>query len=696
MTVIGLFLMLHANECAGKLLSELWRSTKVAGAWSNLLIQENGCCMKRMTNRSISLCLDRIIVSVAAFAAVGSLGAATLAAQLTVAPAEDYVRAHYTKYEFRIPMRDGKRLFTSVYVPKDAAGGPYPFMMECTPYSVAPYGEDQYPKHLGPSDEFEKGGYIFVYQDVRGRWMSEDTFVEMRPHIDVKKSPQDVDDSSDTSDTIDFLLKHVANNNGKVGVWGISYPGFYAAASMIDSNPALVAASPQAPISDLFMGDDAYHGGAFMLDANFGFYAPFFHPQEGPQTPKPTVEFDFGTPDHYKFYLNAGNLENLDKLYLKGSNFLFNDQFKHDTYDDYWKMRNLTPHMRNVKCAVLVVGGWYDAEDLTGPYNIFYAVNKFNPQTHTTLVEGPWVHGGWARGDGTHLGDVQFNAKTGEYFRANIQFPFFEHYLKGKGAEQPKAVVFETGTNVWRSFDEWPPKAAHAKTLYFHAGGRLSFDAPAETKGVDEYVSDPDHPVPFVGYTTDTIPQRYMVDDQRFASYRPDVLVYETEPLTEDVTIAGPISPKLKIASSGTDSDFDVKLIDVYPEDAPNPDDDAATGSKHSLDAPPLQMGGYQEMLRGEPFRAKFRNSWEKPEALTPGKQTDVNFTMPDLFHTFRAGHRIMVQVQSSWFPLTDRNPQIFTDIPTTDPKDFRKATEQVFREKDGASGVEVMVLPHL
>jgi uncharacterized protein len=608
-------------------------------------------------------------------------------------PVEDYVRAHYTKYEFRIPMRDGKRLFTAVYVPKDAAGGPYPFLMDRTPYSVAPYGEDQYPKRLGPSEEFEGSGYIFVYQDVRGRWMSEGNFVEMRPHIDEKKSPQDVDDSSDTYDTIEFLLKHVANNNGKVGIWGISYPGFYTSASIIDSHPALAAASPQAPMTDLFLGDDSYHGGAFMLSANFGFYAPFFHPQTEPQTPGPTIPFDFGTPDSYKFYLQAGNIANLDKRYLKGSNWLFNDQFEHDTYDDYWQSRDLSRHMKNVHCAVLVVGGWFDAEDLSGPYRTFDAIGKFNPGTPITLVEGPWVHGGWARSDGSHLGDVQFNAKTGEYFRSNIQFPFFEHYLKGKGAALPKAIVFETGTNVWHRYEAWPPKAATVKTLYFHAGGKLSFDPPAEANGADEYVSDPAHPVPFVGYTTDTVPQRYMVDDQRFASYRPDVVVYQTEPLEEDVTIAGPISPKLKVASSGTDSDFDVKLIDVYPENYPNPDDSLA-GNKRVVDAPPVYMGGYQQLLRGEPFRAKFRNSWEKPESLTPGKEADIDFAMPDLFHTFRRGHRIMVQVQSSWFPLTDRNPQTFTDIPNAKPEAFQKATEQIFRQADAASGVEVLVMP--
>jgi putative CocE/NonD family hydrolase len=615
------------------------------------------------------------------------------------APQDDFVRAHYTKYEFRIPMRDGVRLFTAVYVPKASAfpddPGPYPFLMDRTPYSVGPYGEDQYPPHLGPSDEFEKGGYIFVYQDVRGRWMSEGEFVEMRPHIDVKKSAKDVDDSSDTSDTVDFLLKHVPNNNGKVGIWGISYPGFYTSASIIDGNPAIVAASPQAPMTDLFRGDDSYHGGAFMLSAGFGFYAPFFYPQKNPESSEPAVTFAFGTPDSYAFYLKAGNIANLETNYLKGANWLFDDQFKHDTYDEYWQSRDLAPHMKNVHCAVLVVGGWFDAEDLEGPYRTFNAINKFNPETPTTLVEGPWVHGGWARNDGSHLGDIGFNANTSYYFREHIQFPFFEHYLKGKGETLPRAIVFETGTNVWRRYDAWPPKAAAAKVLYFHAGGKLSFDPPTEEKSVDEYVSDPDHPVPFVGYTTDTVPQRYMVDDQRFAHERPDVLTYETDPLTEDVTIAGPISPHLKVASSGTDSDFDVKLIDVYPDDYSNDmPGSGAQPSKRIVDAPPLFMGGYEQLLRGEPFRAKFRKSMEKPEPLAPGKETAIDFTMPDLYHTFRRGHRIMVQVESTWFPLTDRNPQTFTDIPYAKPEDFKKATEQVFHQKDAASGVEVLVMP--
>ncbi|GAC1623263.1 MAG: CocE/NonD family hydrolase [Candidatus Acidiferrum sp.] len=617
---------------------------------------------------------------------------ATGAVRAQEPPKEDYVKTHYTKYEYRIPMRDGKKLFTSVYAPKDSSQ-PYPFLIDRTPYDVAPYGEDEYRKTLGPSDEFEKAGYIFVYQDVRGRYLSEGEFVEMRPHIDVKKSAQDVDDSTDMYDTIEFLLKRVPNNNGKAGIWGISYPGFYTSASMIDSHPALKAGSPQAPMTDLFLSDDAYHGGTFMLSGNFGFYT-FFKPFAQPSLPPKNQEhFDFDTPDAYDFYLRAGTLSNLDKLYLKGSNPLFTDQVAHSTYDAFWQTRDLSRHMKNIKCAVLTVGGWFDAEDLSGPFKTFHAVEKNNPGIHNFLVVGPWVHGGWARSAGDHLGDVQFGSKTSEFFRTEIQFPFFEYFLKGKGnSSLPKAYVFETGTNVWRKYDAWPPGNSQVRKLYFHDGGKLSFTPPSESEGFDEYLSDPAHPVPFVNYTTDTVPQRYMVDDQRFASERPDVLVYQTEPLDEDVTITGPVSPKLTISSSGTDSDFVVKLIDVYPPDFP--DANPANEGKRVLGAPEIRMGTYQQLLRGEPMRAKFRNNWEKPEPLTPGETAEVDFTMPDVNHTFRRGHRIMVQVQSSWFPLTDRNPQMFVDIANAKPEDFQKATERVFHKKSAASGVEVLVLP--
>jgi putative CocE/NonD family hydrolase len=608
------------------------------------------------------------------------------------------VKEHYTKYEYRIAMRDGVHLFTSIYVPKDSSR-PYPFLINRTPYSVGPYGVDLYRTQLGPSPDFDKAGYIFVNQDVRGRYMSEGTFVEMRPHIDNKKSKQDVDDSTDLYDTIDWLLKNVPNNNGNAGIWGISYPGFFTSASIIDSHPALKAASPQAPMTDLFMGDDAYHGGAFMLDANFGFYSSF-KPQENPQLPpKTNVPFDWGTKDAYDFYLQVGPLSNLGK-YLEGKSALWDDQVKHDTYDDYWKARNLAPHMKNIHCAVLTVGGWFDAEDLQGPFSTFHAIDKNNSGIFNALVVGPWVHGGWARYDGQHLGRVEFAANTGEYYRKNILFPFFEQYLKGASdAKLPKAYVFETGTNVWRQYSAWPPKNAEPKTLYFHANGGLSFEPPAaEAPAFDEYVSDPNKPVPFVNYAALNVPQEYMLSDQRFADSRTDVVVYETPVLQEDVTLAGPISPRLFVSTSGTDSDFDVKLIDVYPTDYPDSKQDAPRPEdrdKPRKDVPPpaFSMGGYQQLVRGEPFRGKFRHSFEKPEPFTPGKVEEINATFQDVNHTFRRGHRIMVQVQSSWFPLTDRNPQTFTNIPDAKPSDFVKATERVYHTKAEPSGIVVGVI---
>jgi putative CocE/NonD family hydrolase len=616
---------------------------------------------------------------------------------LAQAPAEgqeDFIKTHYAKFEYRIPMRDGVKLFVSVYTPQAGAfkdAGPYPFLMTRTPYSCAPYGEDQMAKRLGVSEELLESGYIFVCGDARGRNESEGVFLEMNPHIDDKKSNKDVDESTDMYDTVEFLLKHVDNNNGKVGITGISYPGFYTSASIIDSHPAIKAASPQAPMTNLFFNDDGYHGGAFMLSANYGFYN-FFKPQKNPTLPGRYEPFDSGTPDSYKFYLKAGPTGSLDKAF-DGTNFLFHDQLVHTTYDEYWKKRDLSLHMKNVHAAVMTVGGWFDAEDLSGPFKTFHAIDEFNPGAVNTLVVGPWTHGGWSIWDGDKLGDVTFGSKTGVFFRSQIQFPFFEHYLKGHdGGVLPKAYVFETGSNVWKKYDAWPPKSAAAKTLYFHANGGLSFEAPSEKGGVDEYLSDPAHPVPFVNFTTDTVPQRYMDDDQRFASRRPDVLTYETEPLTEDVTIAGPVRPKLKVASTGTDADFVVKLIDVYPNDYPDPASDAV--GKRVLGAAPVLMGGYEQLVRGEPMRAKFRDSWEKPTPLTPGKMVSVNAEMPDINHTFRTGHRIMVQVQSSWFPLVDRNPQTFVDIPFAKPEQFVKATESVYRSADAASGVEVLVVP--
>jgi len=582
----------------------------------------------------------------------------------------EYTRAHYTKYDYRIPMRDGVKLFTSVYVPKDAAQ-PQPIMMQRTPYSVAPYGIDNYPRNLGPSELFTKEGFIFVYQDVRGRYLSEGTFVDVPIHMEGK-----VDESTDTYDTIDWLVKHVPNNNGKVGMWGISYPGFYAAFSLIHSHPALKAVSPQAPMGDVGNGDDAYHNGAFYLAANFGFYTGFPARGDEPQRPLRRTPFDFGTQDQYDFYLKMGSLAAGNEKYYKNSNPYYTDLLKHPNYDEFWQQRGLAQFMKNVTPAVLFVGGWFDAEDLAGPTKLFRALEQNGPQAPDTLVMGPWRHGGWSRGTGESLGNLHFSSNTGDFFREKIELPFFIKHLKGKGeTAYPKAWLFETGTNQWQRFESWPPKQSVAKTLYLQANGKLAFVPGPQSPAFDEYVSDPAHPVPVIGDIGEGMAGDYMTYDQRFASRRPDVLTYETEPLDHDISIVGPVTPSLLLATSGTDSDFVVKLIDVYPSDYPEQEK--------------VHMGGYQQLVRGEPFRGKFRNSMSKPEPFVSNKQTKIEYLMPDVCHTFRPGHRIMVQIQSSWFPLTDRNPQVFIDIPNAKPGDFQKATERIYR----GSAIQIRVI---
>jgi putative CocE/NonD family hydrolase len=601
----------------------------------------------------------------------------------------EYTRAHYTKYDYRIPMRDGVKLFTSVYVPKDTSQQ-YPIIMERTPYSVGPYGIDNYRPVLGPSELFTKDGFIVVYQDVRGRYLSEGTFVDVPPHKTQFEGPKDTDDSTDTYDTIDWLVKNIPNNNGKVGIWGISYPGFYAAFSLIDSHPALKAVSPQAPMGDVGNGDDSYHNGAFYLAANFGFYTSFKPRAADPERPRPSTPFEFGTANQYDFYLRMGPLSNSNEKYLKNTNPYWSDNLKHPNYDEFWQRRSLVPHMKNVRPAVMFVGGWFDAEDLSGPLKLFRSLEKNGPTSPDTLVMGPWRHGGWAGGAGDKLGNLDFASKTGEFYREHIELPFFLQHLKGKGdglkakadSPVPKAWLFETGTNDWRRFDSWPPQNGVARQLYFDAGGKLSMNAPAAA-GFDEYVSDPERPVPVTGEIGAGMPGDYMTYDQRFASMRPDVLVYRTEPLDRDLTIAGPITPVLSVSTTGTDSDFDVKLIDVYPDDYPDPNPNPTR----------LHMGGYQQLVRGEPFRGKFRNSFEKPEPFTPGRRARIEYVMPDVCHIFRAGHRIMVQIQSSWFPLTDRNPQQFLDIPSAKASDFQKATERVYRGGPDGSSIKIIVL---
>jgi putative CocE/NonD family hydrolase len=462
----------------------------------------------------------------------------------------EYTRAHYTKYDYRIPMRDGVKLFTTCYVPKDR-GQTYPLLMERTPYSVAPYGIDNYRPVLGQSEAFEKEGFIFVYQDVRGRYLSEGQFIDVPVHKSHFNSPKDTDESTDTYDTIDWLVKNVPGNNGKAGIMGISYPGFYAAFGMINAHPALKAASPQAPMGDVGNGDDSYHNGAFYLAANFGFYSSFKPRGIEPTRPLRDVPFEFGTPDQYDFYLRMGPLSNSNEKYLKNQNPYWSDNLVHDTYDDFWAARALAPHMRNITPAALFIGGWFDAEDLSGPLKLFRAVDAGGPQAPNTLVMGPWRHGGWARGDGSTLGNLNFGSKTAEYCRDQIELPFFVVHLKdakkdAAKTDYPKAWVFQTGTNQWERYDHWPPKAASQRKL--------------------------PRPVPVLGFAGAGMPGDYMTMDQRFAATRPDVLVYQTTPLESDVTIAGPIAPSLRVSTTGTDSDFVVKLIDVYPSDYPDPE----------------------------------------------------------------------------------------------------------------------------
>jgi len=625
----------------------------------------------------------RQLVSFAPGAALFFLG--ILAPASAKAQGVEYIKSHYTKYEYRIPMRDGVRLFTSVYIPKDQTQR-YPIMLSRTPYGVQPYGVDEYKSDLGPSPPFGTEGYIVVYQDVRGRWMSEGEFVNMRPHRPHKTSTQEIDESTDTFDTIDWLLKRVPNHNGRVGMWGISYPGFYTAAGMIDAHPALKAASPQAPVTDWFTGDDWHHNGAFLLPHAFNFMSSFGHPRPEP-TKKSRDRFDHGTPDGYSFFLRMGPLANANARYFKDDVPFWNEIMQHGTFDEFWKAHNLRPHLRNIKPAVMTVGGWFDAENLFGALETYRNVEASSPGATNVLVMGPWRHGGWSREDGSMLGPVPFASKTGEFYRERIEFPFFQYYLKGKGSPSfPEAWVFETGTNQWKTYDVWPPRNAHRRSLFLQAGGGLAFDPPAgsDETGFDEYVSDPARPVEYIDQIEIRMTGDYMVQDQRFASRRPDVLVYEGPELTADMTIAGPILARLFVSTSGTDSDWVVKLIDVYP------DDYSVAGAGES--AP--KFGGYQQLVRGDVMRGKFRNSLEKPEPFSPDQPTAVNFTLQDVAHTFRAGHKIMVQIQSTWFPLIDRNPQKFLDIYSAKESDFQKATQRVYRTSQKPSHLELLEIP--
>ncbi|HEY2574087.1 MAG TPA: CocE/NonD family hydrolase [Verrucomicrobiaceae bacterium] len=592
-----------------------------------------------------------------------------------------WLAEQYTKYEYRVPMRDGVKLFTRVYTPKDDSQ-PWPIILTRTPYALKPYGADNYTEPTGSFRMLAKDKFILVTQDVRGRYGSEGVYLHVRP-FNPKKGPKDTDESSDAYDTIDWLVKNVRNNNGKVGMFGISYPGFYTAMGMIDSHPALKAASPQAPVTDWFIGDDLNHNGAFFLSQNFDFFYRFAQRTEDPLHEE-LKTFNFPTGDGYEYFLRMGTLGESDTKLLRGRAPEWTEFLQHTTYDDYWKARNIRPHLKNVHCAVMTVGGWYDAEDLFGPLEVYRNTERMNPGITNVLVMGPWAHGDWGRKDGDKLGDVNFHAKTAEYYREKIELPFFRHFLKDDKTYTPvEAHVFETGTNQWRKFDAWPPKESEACTFYFGGGGSLGKEAPGEAEAFDEYVSDPAKPVPYTMELNTTYPKSYPLHDQRFATTRTDVLVYETPMLEDDLTFAGPIKVSLHVSTTGTDSDWVVKVIDVfagdYPDLKPQPNQ--------------IRMAGYQQLVRGDVFRGKFRNGFEKPEPFEPGKLARVEFTMQDVFHTFRRGHRAMVQVQSSWFPLVDRNPQTFVDIPNAKPEDFKKATQHVYRGRSAPSSITVQVL---
>jgi putative CocE/NonD family hydrolase len=647
-------------------------------------------------NRFLNLSITVLFLLLSAFASF-----AQAPAQLTQQQRElaDYIKSHYTKQEVMIPMRDGVKLFTSIYAPKDTKQK-YPIMLDRTCYSVAPYGPDKFRTSLGPDDLFPREGYFFVYQDVRGRYLSEGEFEDVRPYIPNKKGNQ-IDETSDTYDTVDWLTKNVPNNNGRVGVWGISYPGFYTSMAGIDGHPAVKAISPQAPVSDWFHGDDMHHNGALFLAQNYSFFSGFGQPRPAPTANNDYVKrFPWGTQDGYKFYLAMGGLRNSGDLYEQklGTRIKFWDQMmQHPNYDQFWKERNVFPNLKNIHAAVMTVGGWYDNEDLFGALGVYQNIERQNPGIFNVLVMGPWFHGGWARSDGDWLGTAYFGSKTGAYYRETYELPFFNHFLKDKGdISQIKEVnVFDTGANQWRDLPNWSPTVSRDTALYLMDNGQLRFGdgasgkrPPGGAKPFDEYVSDPMNPVPYTQKITLNYPRDFMSEDQRFASTRPDVLTYQTDPLSEDLTVAGSIKPELLVSSSGTDSDFVVKLIDVFPDDYQYPEtgNKLPNGQPERMKPPDTSAGcvfapgGYQMLLRGEPFPARFRNSFEKPMPLRPNAPAKISYVMPGIVHTFKKGHRIMVQIQSTWFPLVARNPQkLMPNYKLGTDADFQKATERVY-----------------
>ncbi len=615
------------------------------------------------------------------------LFAYTIAAQTDQDSA--WIRDNYTKMEQYISMRDGVRLFTSIYLPKDKSEQ-HPILINRTPYSASPYSDTLFRSILWGAHwkYYARENYIIVVQDVRGRWMSEGEFVDVRPFNKDKKTSKDIDEASDTYDTIDWLIKNLPNNNGKVGAFGISYPGFYSTMAAASGHPALKAVSPQAPVTDWFIGDDFHHNGAFFQMDGFSFYSGFGKPRPKPTTIGPSG-FTYPTRDNYKFYLDAGSLKKLAQ-YMRDSIKFWKDLYAHPDYDTWWKARDARNAMENLKPAMLWVGGLFDAEDCWGAWNSYKASEKFNPSLHNKIVMGPWYHGQWSSRDGSFLGNVKFGSNTAIWYQNNIEIPFFNYYLKGKGddPELAEATIFFTGENKWKKMDQWPPKEMKPRDIYLGPNGALSWVMPGYKLSFSEYISDPAHPVPYTEDVHHNRTREYMTDDQRFATRRPDVLTFQTFPLEEDLTLAGPVIANLKVSISGTDADFVVKLIDVFPDNFQYPADLNQAGRTAGGSYP---MGGYQMLVRGEIMRGRYRNSFENPEPFKPGKIGTVKFELPDVAHTFKKGHRLMIQIQSSWFPLADRNPQKFMNIYEADEKDFQKATIRIYHDAANPSSI---VLP--
>jgi len=589
------------------------------------------------------------------------------------------IQEKYEKKIFDISMRDGATLHTIVYLPKNKKEK-YPFLLMRTCYSIDPYEPDVFKSSLGPNPFLQEEGYIFVYQDVRGRYMSEGKFTNMTPNIPGNNHREIVDESSDTWDTIEWLIKNIENNNGKVGIYGTSYPGFYAAASLPDAHPALKAASPQAPIADFYF-DDFHHNGAF-IQAYLPIY-PVFGYQKNSKTTKSWYGDKFIADDYedgYQYHLELGPLKNVTKN-VYPENFFWQETIEHPNYDDFWQKRNILPHLDDVKPAVLIVGGWFDAEDLYGPLNIYKTIEKTG-DNFSSLIMGPWSHGDWHRKQGEQkINHIFFGDSISDFFQKNIETPFFNYYLKDKGAlDLPEAWLFDTGNHTWQAFEQWPSPKLKPITLYFHKNEKLSMQIPGSANDDFQYLSDPAKPIPYTSEIEPLVytPRRYMTDDQRYASRRPDVLTFATEPLNEDITIGGEISAQLHVATSATDMDLVVKIIDEYP----------SKQLAQSAKVPDyITMEGYQMLVRSEMFRARFRNSFEKPEPFVPNQKTLVKIPMQDVLHTFKKGHRIMVQIHSTWFPLMDRNPQKYVEnIFEADEKDFIKATITLF----GNSKIEI------